>query len=67
MPRQGSLFAKPKAKRRVLMHVDDAGGAEHGRALNVTLRCSKCGYRSEWLQCDTVTEAKRGQPCPRCN
>jgi hypothetical protein len=68
MSRQGVLFPKPAIKRRVLMHVSDAGGADHGEgAVIVTFRCGKCSYETEWLKCDTVTEAKRGLPCPRCN
>lgn len=56
------LFGKPpRRKPRVLMRVSDAGD---GRA---QFTCSKCGHVSEWLEVDTVTEAKRGLPCPNCN
>ena len=73
MARQAELFDdKPAPRRRgQLMHVSDAGYggcSDSGRsAVNVTLTCRKCDYQSEWLRFDTVTEAKRGLPCPRCN
>ncbi|WP_374584427.1 hypothetical protein [Ideonella dechloratans] len=31
------------------------------------MRCAKCGAETGWLVFDTVTEAKRGIPCERCN
>ena len=64
--RQGELLSKPKHRiRGQLMHVCDAGGGcENG--LIVQMRCTRCGYESGWLQFDTVTEAKRGLPCPEC-
>jgi DNA-directed RNA polymerase subunit RPC12/RpoP len=67
MARQAELFDKPARRTRgQLMRVIDAGGGESG-GLNCQLECSKCGHQSEWLLFDTVTEAKRGLPCPRCN
>lgn len=62
--RQGELLDKPKRRMRgQLMHVSDAG---HADGLIVTFRCKKCGYESDWLKVDTVTEAKKGLPCPSC-
>jgi hypothetical protein len=66
MARQAELFSKPKRRRPVMMHVSDAGGAED-RGVMVTLQCPKCGAETGWIKFRTVTEAKRGQPCPRCN
>lgn len=47
------------------MHVCDAGHGEEGKPL-CQMECRKCGYVSDWFIFDTVTEAKRGLPCPRC-
>jgi hypothetical protein len=67
MARQSEMFQKPPRKSRgQLMHVCDAGNGEEGKPL-VQFECGKCRFRSEWLIVDTVTEAKRGIPCPRCN
>jgi hypothetical protein len=66
MPRQLELLEKPARKKpRVLMHVCDAGHCEDG--VNVQMECRTCGYQSGWMTCDTVSEAKRGLPCPKCN
>lgn len=64
--RQGELLGKPPRRMRgQLMHVCDAGPGEGPRCV-VQMRCRRCGYVSDWLQFDTVTEAKRGLPCPKC-
>lgn len=64
--RQGELLTKPPRRMRgQLMHVCDAGGCDSGGLL-VQMRCAKCDYQSGWLQFHTVTEAKRGLPCPKC-
>lgn len=63
--RQGELLPKaPRRKRGQLMHVCDAGHGE-GKPI-VQFQCPKCKYQSGWFIFDTVTEAKRGLPCPRC-
>jgi DNA-directed RNA polymerase subunit RPC12/RpoP len=54
------------------MHVSDAGVTDCGRAEDLgkprcRLSCSRCGSESVWLVFDTVTEAKRGVACPKCN
>jgi hypothetical protein len=65
MARQGELLEKPKRRTRgQLMHVCDAGCGEEKPI--VQMRCAKCGYESGWYEFDTVTEAKRGLPCPQC-
>jgi len=61
-----------RARPRVLMHVSDAGDSGElsasGRAKPLCqMRCAKCGAETGWLLFDTVTEAKRGIPCERCN
>jgi hypothetical protein len=62
--RQTELLSKPPRRTRgQLMHVSDAG---HADGLICTFRCKKCGFESGWLKCNTVTEAKRGLPCPKC-
>lgn len=60
---------KPRSKPRKLMHVSDAGdcgGCTDGET-DVVFTCRRCGYESEWIRMRTVTEAKRGLPCPKCN
>lgn len=62
MPRQ-SLFEKlPRTPRKKLMHVNDAGGDGY-----VNFICGHCGYDDGWSEVQTVTKAKRGKPCPKCN
>ena len=52
---------KPRRRPRVLMHVYDAGYEA------IKFKCSKCGF-SDWYHNDmSVSEAKRGIPCPECN
>lgn len=63
---------KPRRPPRVLMHVCDAGNCDHGAPEDLgkpicQLRCKRCGAMTDWLIFDTVTEAKRGIPCARCN
>jgi len=61
-----------RPRPRVLMHVSDAGDSSElsasGRVKPMCqMRCAKCGAETGWLVFDTVTEAKRGIPCERCN
>lgn len=64
MGRQSELLEKlPRKTRGQLMHVCDAGETN---GLIVQMRCGKCGYESDWMHMSTVTEAKRGLPCPKC-
>ncbi|MDZ5459261.1 hypothetical protein [Azohydromonas lata] len=62
----------PRARPRVLMHVFDAGTAHCGRAEDLgkpicRMSCSRCKVKSGWLVFDTISEAKRGVACPKCN
>lgn len=61
------LFTKEQVPRsrkpRKLMHVYDAGDYNH-----VWMKCAHCGYDDGWQRKDnTLTELKRGLPCPKCN
>jgi hypothetical protein len=62
--RQAELFQKERRPRPVLMHVVDAG---HEGTVIAVLECRKCQHRTGWLKFNTVTEAKRGLPCPNCS
>lgn len=60
-------FIKPaRAKPRVLMHVSDAGGDGPWDA-HCRMQCTRCKAETDWIKFATVTEAKRGIPCPACN
>lgn len=62
--RQGELLEKPPRKMRgQLMYVCDA---RHDAVATVELQCPKCHHRTGWIEFRTVTEAKRGLPCPKC-
>lgn len=72
MGRTADMFAElkpPRAKPQKLMHVCDAAGCceEDGSGAMVRMECPRCHHETEWLAFRTVTEAKRGIPCPRCN
>lgn len=59
---------KPRKKREILMHVYDAGDSCDGETkMACCFECSRCGHKEEWMNMRTVTEAKRGIPCPKCN
>lgn len=55
---------RPRRMRRVMMHVIDAGGDEDGDFAR--FECRRCGL-TDWIAYRTVSEAKRGVPCPECN
>lgn len=58
---------KPRRKPRVLMHVSDAGIFPDGKKC-IRFECSKCGYDTGHIYDErSVTENKRGIPCPECN
>jgi len=66
-PRQGSLLPRPpRAAPLKRMHVDDAGSFPDGSKAAAFL-CARCGTRSDWQRIATVSEGKRGIPCPVCN
>lgn len=64
---QRALFDKPKRhrKRRVMMHVVDAGESCNGNPMAM-FECRKCAYRTEWIEIG-MAQAKRGLTCPLCN
>lgn len=69
MPTTAALFpsiALPRAPRRVMMHVTDAGIREDGADI-ACFRCGKCGHEEQWIEYRSVSAAKRGVPCPKCN
>lgn len=57
---------KPRQKPRKLMHVYDAGPAEDSQCM-VVFYCWRCHHKTEWMLARSVSEAKRGIPCPKCN
>lgn len=61
-----SEFKTAPTKRRKLMHVMDAGPAEDAGNM-VVMQCNRCDLKTDWFYMRTVTEAKRGIPCPKCN
>lgn len=72
MARTPDMFAElkpPRQKPKKLMHVCDASGGcnEDGSGAMVRMSCKLCGHETGWLYLPTVTEAKRGKPCPNCN
>lgn len=62
---QQELFAKAQRRApRVLAKSDDQGEFADGR-LTAHFVCG-CGWGA-WLSGCTVTEVRRGLPCPECN
>ena len=57
----------PTSRRKHLMHVYDAGPAFDDLHHMVKMRCDKCELMTEWYAVRTVTEAKQGIQCPKCN
>lgn len=62
------LFSKhdlPRTPPIKRMHVIDAG-YDHG---HVHMHCDHCGYDDgfQFVYDNTLTELKRGLPCPECN
>jgi len=73
--REIDLFGEvPKEAQRkppvLRMHVvdaaDDCGYREPGQAVGVRFSCARCHSVTDW-QFVTVTTAKRGIPCEKCN
>lgn len=56
---------KARSPRRKLMHVADA--YESDGAPICRMFCQTCKTESDWMEFSSVTEAKRGIPCPKCN
>jgi len=63
----GTSHAKPPRKKpRILAHVADAG--QGNAVMVIRFECDKCGWDSDWIeQTMTISEAKKGIPCERCN
>lgn len=63
---------KPRKKREWLMHVSDCGTSnycghiENGEQI-VKMKCWRCESETDWISMPSVTEAKRGIPCEKCN
>lgn len=64
------LFDKKDLPRRAplkRMRVADAGEFPDGRPC-IQFVCPHCGYDTDWIEdTSTITENRRGLPCPRCN
>lgn len=57
---------KPRAKPLKRMRVADAG--EGGGFDVIQFECGRCGHNTGWIYDTlTMTENKRGLPCPKCN
>lgn len=55
----------PRAKPRVMAHVFDAGCSCETELAR--FECKRCGWQSDWLSVASISEGKRGVPCPKCN
>lgn len=64
------LFSKyeiPRRPPRKMMHVADAGHLPGG-SKGIRFKCSHCGHDTGWIADEwTITENRRGHPCPVCN
>jgi len=64
------LFAKedlPRSAPVKRMRVADAGYLLGG-AKDIRFECPHCGHDTDWIADElTVTENRRGLPCPCCN
>lgn len=62
---------KPRSKPIKRAHIVDAGPNEGASAREYPhlgeFECKRCGWNSGWMQGQTITEMKRGIPCPDCN
>jgi DNA-directed RNA polymerase subunit RPC12/RpoP len=57
---------KPRRAPRVMMHVAEAGQGNSGKVIQFV--CSKCGHDTGWFGDEkSISENKRGIPCPLCN
>jgi hypothetical protein len=57
---------KPRRTKRIMMHVVEAGQSNSGKVIQ--FECSKCFHNTDWIVDDrSVSENKRGKPCPQCN
>lgn len=71
MRRSADLFPeirKIRNKPRVLMHFTNVSINDCvGSPILADMKCSRCGHNDGYWEFDTVTEVKRGIPCPVCN
>ena len=57
----------PRARPVKRMHVLDAGHIGGGQK-GIRFKCGHCGHDTGWIADEwTITENRRGQPCPVCN
>lgn len=69
MRRAADMFPDPAIKRmrsKANMYPIDAGPGP-GDQIMALMECPKCGHDGGWWDFDTLSEAKRGTPCPVCN
>jgi DNA-directed RNA polymerase subunit RPC12/RpoP len=70
MGRTLEMFDKPRRPRQWRMVVCDAGDGPcccDETPISVRYLCPRCDHETGWMGAKTVTEAKRGIPCPKCN
>lgn len=73
MPRQPDLFGpRPRSPSVVRMHAVDVGQAPGmlpgwRTATGADFTCRRCGHQAGWLFNLTISEIRRGVPCPMCN
>jgi len=72
MSRTPDLFPglKPaRAKPRVMMSGTDHSfcDEEPDSPYMGEMKCKKCGHEAGWMYFKSITECKRGAPCPICN
>lgn len=61
-----AMGIKPRRSPRTMMRVVDAGQSAHGMVIQ--FECGKCGHNTGWIKDEkTVSENRRGMPCPECN
>jgi DNA-directed RNA polymerase subunit RPC12/RpoP len=61
-------FEKTYTPRLKRMHFCDVGTGDCiGEDILVIFKCSRCGHQSEWMVINSVSDVKRGLPCPICN
>ena len=64
------LFTKEQIPRRApmkRMYVADAGNYISG-GKGIKFKCNHCGHNTGWIKDNrSITENKRGLPCPKCN
>lgn len=64
MPDLFTAEQAPRSPNIKRMHVVDAG-SDFG---HVHMVCTHCGYDDGWqMKLETLTQLKRGLPCPQCN